>query len=89
MSSRISAPKTSDVVTPVTFKNWFTVLSVYLRLRKLAPSLGFTKRVPLCPNPTVESTTRVVASVGVISSALVLPGTSKDPSNDVESSDIS
>ena len=57
--------------------------------RKLAPSLGFTKSVPLCPNPTVESTTREVASAEVISSAFVFPGTWKDPSNDVESSDIS
>ena len=65
------------------------VLSVYLTLKKFAPSLGFTKSVPLCPNPTVESTTREVAFAGVISSDLVFPGTSKDPSNDVESRDIS
>ena len=65
------------------------VLSVYLRFKKLAPSLGLTNRVPLCPNPTVESTTSVSESAGVISNAFVLPGTVKLPSNDVESRDIS
>ena len=89
MFSRTSAPKTKDVDIPVTPKNWFTVLSVYLRLKKLAPSLGLTNKVPLCPNPTVESTTRVSELAGVISNAFVFPGTSKDPSNEVESRDIS
>ena len=54
-----------------------------------APSVALTKRLPVLPNPTVESTTIEVEFSLVASRVLVLPGISNDPSKEVESKDSS
>ena len=48
------------------FRNWFTVLSVYVIT--LVPEL----RVPLLVNPTVESTLIIEESIGTVSNDLEL-----------------
>ena len=69
------------VDTPVQFKNWFTVLSVYVIFVERPEVI-----VPVVPNPTVESTVIILDPLLTFSIDLVLPVTSKVPVIDSSSS---
>ena len=62
------------------FRNWFTVLSVYVIT--LIPEF----RVPLTLNPTVESTLIIEESIGTVSNDLELGIGVKSPSISLVSS---
>ena len=57
-----------SVVIPVQFKNWFTVLSVYVTV--LIPDIT----LPAVPNPTVESTVITEDPTDTLPIAFDLPG---------------
>ena len=57
-----------DVDTPTQFKNWFTVLSVYVIV--LIPDIT----VPVVPNPTVESTVITEDPTDTFPITFVFPG---------------
>ena len=59
--------------TPVQFKNWFTVLSVYVIV--FVPDII----VPAVPKPTVESTVITLELGSTFSIALVFGTTTKSP----------
>ena len=67
-SDLISADVDIEDVIPEQFKNWFTVLSVYVTV--LIPDIKF----PTVLNPTVESTVTTLAPTPIFPITFVLPG---------------
>jgi len=62
-------------------KNWLSVLDVYVT-RVGVPATLLTTRVPVVPNPTVESTSRIVDPAETAVMTLVFGWTLKSTKND-------